>query len=367
MTPQQRYQQDLSYNEVQPDPLQAQVVDCMQRIYDELLHSQKQQKKWLYRLAIFCKLKKPIRVKGLYLWGSVGIGKTYLMDLFYQSITFSSKKRLHFHDFMQKIHEQMRQYRNLSNPLHRIAKAWAQQINVLCLDEFMVMEITDAMILARLLEAFFQHGIVLLTTSNVEPKQLYTNGLQRELFLPTITLLENHTNVFHLASHFDYRCMNLQKQGVYFYPINENNAIKMRQLYKQLTSEKENNQQSLIIYNRPVKVRHCASDIVWFDFAILCHVPRSQQDYLFIAKRFRTLFLSDVPEIQAHQDDLITYFIHLIDICYDRKVKLVINAAVPIDQLYTKGRLIERFKRTHSRLMEMQTEHYLHAEHLNID
>lgn len=366
MTPKERYQQDLHYNAVQVDPYQAQVVDYLQQCYHALLTQQKQQQKIRHKLSIALKIKKQPAIQGLYLWGNVGVGKTYLMDLFYHSLTFSEKKRLHFHSFMQEIHDQLRQYRHLSNPLPKLAKDWAKQVKVLCLDEFMVMDITDAMILARLLEAFFQQGIMLVTTSNVAPSQLYANGLQRELFLPTITLLEKNTKVIHLASDIDYRCHHLSRKGIYFHPLNATTAIQMRQLFAQLTNETVTAQLYLTILDRRVPVRYCGSDIVWFDFDVLCHTPRSQNDYLSIAKRFHTVFLSGVPAIKEHQDDIITYFIHLVDIFYDAKVKLVINAEVPIEALYRKGRLSQAFKRTQSRLIEMQSEQYLHQSHITL-
>jgi cell division protein ZapE len=366
MNPQQRYERDLQSGVVQADRAQAEVVAHLQARYEALLQHRADQKRMLPCLKRVLMRRKNSVVEGVYLWGGVGIGKTYLMDLFYHSLDFPEKKRYHFHHFMQIIHEQLRQYRNHINPLLIIAKQWATQVNVLCLDEFMVMEITDAMILARLLAAFFQQGITLVTTSNLAPDDLYANGLQRELFMPTIALLHQHTDVLHLATGIDYRCRNLRQRGVYFHPLDAQSARKMRQLFAQLTSETVVQTQDLIIADRCVPVKHLASDMVWFDFNVLCHVPRSQEDYLFIARAFHTVFLSGVPVITANQDDLATYFIHLIDILYDAKVKLVINAAAAINALYPAGRLRQRFERTQSRLIEMQSEQYLHAAHVSL-
>lgn len=362
MTPYDRYQQDLAAKVIDPDPAQEQAVLELQRIYEEFCHSQENKrawKTWLGRVGLY--QQDPCR--GLYLWGGVGIGKTYLMDLFYHCLQTRKKTRLHFHSFMRKIHQQLAELKDVEDPLVKIAEDISRETDLLCFDEFFVVDIGDAMILARLLEHLFSQGVVMIATSNVEPSRLYEKGLQRELFLPAIALIKKYLVEFHLATTTDYRLQKLTTGGVYFYPLNDLSAMNMRQTYSHLVLQEDEQHRILTVNHRPIKALHRASQVIWFDFNVLCAVPRSQQDYLVIAQEFHTVLLSNVPKIEVNQESLITYLIYLVDIFYDAKVKLIMSAQVSIDQLYTQGRRLAEFQRTQSRLLEMGSKAYLCQSH----
>jgi cell division protein ZapE len=348
MTPTAIYHQHIQ-QQFQSNPLQAEVVAQFQQIYDELTAPKK--------------LFKKSYIQGLYLWGGVGIGKTWLMDIFYQSLPIA-KLRMHFHGFMQHIHQELKTLQGQADPLKKVAKRLAKQTRIICLDEFLVFDITDAMLLANLLDALFKENITLVTTSNVAPTGLYHNGLQRNNFLPAIALLQKHLAVFHLQSMTDYRLRDLTATGTYFFPLNKDADLFMQQHFQRLTYGNLLEKNGIEIFNRKIKTLGVASDVIWFDFHELCHVPRSQMDYLEIAKSYSTILVSNVPKIEAHQDNIARYLINLIDVFYDSGVKLILSAAVAIDDLYPTGRLSFEFERTHSRLLEMQSRAYLHKQHL---
>lgn len=361
-TPYQIYTSAIQNGEFFADPQQEKIMLALQHVYDQILSRKK-------RNALLHKIKhtfKPtVPVQGLYIWGSVGAGKTWLMDMFYQSIPTDQKLRLHFHHFMQQVHAHLKQLQGQSDPLKIIAKHFAKKTKILCFDEFFVNDITDAMILGNLFAALFNEGVTLVTTSNLSPDDLYKNGLQRGRFLPAITLLKRHTQVLHLQSLTDYRLRELKQAGVYFCPIDKEHEQCMASLFQHLTHNTAELDQVLNINDRPIATVACAQDVVWFDFNILCHTPRSQLDYLEIAKIFHTIFLSNVPTINTKDVNSIRYFINLVDIIYDCRVKLIISADVPIAEIYPAGELISEFQRTRSRLLEMQSEHYLHLPHLS--
>ncbi len=362
MTINDRYQQDLQSQLIEFCPYQASAVDELQRVSDEFCQYQSDKnpiKTWMSQLG----LRQESRYQGLYLWGGVGIGKTYLMDLFFHSLSTTRKLRLHFHEFMRQIHQRLSDLRKVEDPLGIIANEIADEVDMLCFDEFFVVEIGDAMILARLLEGLFSGGVMMVATSNVKPDDLYEKGLQRELFLPAIALIHTHMREHHLPIKMDYRSQKLVQTGIYFCPLNETTDVKMRQTYSHLVMGEGAHQKALWINNRSIEVLRRASQVVWFDFYTLCTVPRSQQDYLVIAQEFHTVLLSNVPKMQGEQLNLITYFIYLVDIFYDAKVKLIISAEVPIDELLTSGRKLTEFQRTQSRLREMQSEEYLQQCH----
>ncbi|TLY47771.1 MAG: AFG1 family ATPase [Gammaproteobacteria bacterium] len=319
---------------LQIDEQQALAVQQLQSVYEELIKP----KKWLATKKI---------VKGLYLWGDVGRGKTYLMDLFYNHLPVA-KSRYHFHQFMHHIHAELSQLQGQSNPLVRIAKRLRKEADVICLDEFLVHEIGDAMILAQLLKALFSEGIVLVTTANTSPEDLYANGLQRGLFLPAISLIKQHLRVFHLASRIDYR-----RQHV----INTENALvwvmnpfQGQTLFDELSKNAKVDYQALMINGRRIAHLGCSKQLVWFDFSSICAIPRSQLDYLEIAQRFQTILISDVKVIGEYEDNLARLFIHLIDILYDANCQVILTAAQAIEDIYPKGRLNTEFERTKSRL-----------------
>lgn len=362
--PLQRYQADIAAGTHQEDPQQLAVLARLDQLWQDLVaFDQKRQRGWR-RWLPGARIQPP---KGLYLWGGVGRGKTYLMDVFYDSLPFAAKRRLHFHRFMQDIHHQLSLKKGQANPLEHIADDLAQSYCVLCLDEFFVTDIGDAMLLGTLVQALFQRGVVLVTTSNIVPARLYENGLQRERFIPAIRALEAHTEVIHLVSVMDYRLRQLQQATLYLTPITANTEAQLRQEFERLVADPAGIRDagSIQVLGRKLPVRARAEDIVWFDFDALCGGPRSAHDYIEIAREFHAVVLSDVPQLGADDDDRVRRFVHLVDEFYDRRVKLLISAAVPILELYPEGRRRFEFERTESRLLEMQSEEYLAAAHLS--
>ena len=303
-------------------------------------------------------------VTGLYFWGGVGRGKTLLMDLFYQSLPDSvASERIHFHSFMKRIHESLTQLKETSNPLRQIAEDIAARTQVLCLDEFVIIDIGDAMIMAGLLEALFEQGVVLVTTSNAEPKNLYKDGLQRSRFLPAIGLLERHCQVVNLDGEQDYRLLYLRQTNLYRVPHDESTEAAVRQYLEEHVTPVQDLPPVLEINGRELAHQFCAEDTVWFTFAELCETPRSQNDYLELAYFFKTMILTDIRQMQAADDDVARRFVLLIDVLYDHRVKLMSSAAVQPDQLYRGDRLTFEFERTSSRLLEMQSQEYLQQAH----
>lgn len=359
MTPLERYQQAMATGQFYADPYQQQIIQQLQMIYQQ----------WCQRHGNKTLLGRFIKasaapVRGLYLWGGVGAGKTWLMDLFYECLPSGQKLRLHFHRFMQRIHHELKQYQGKVNPLKLIAQQFAKQTRLIFLDEFVVNDITDAMLLANLLAALFAEGVTLMATSNVPPEGLYRNGLQRGRFLPAIALLNQHLAVMHAPVQTDYRLRTLEQAGVYFYPLDANAEQQLLLHYQHLVHESRPNHETLLIKGRAVQTISCTNAVVWFDFATLCSVPRSQLDYVEIAQSYNTVILSGVPVITAEQDDRIVYLIHLVDVFYDARVKLIISAAVSVDKLYLEGRYTFEFQRTQSRLLEMQSKEYISCPHL---
>lgn len=301
---------------------------------------------------------------GIYLWGGVGGGKTLLMDIFYEALPFPAKKRTHFHHFMRTIHSHLKQQKQRSDPLQHVARVIAEQCRVLCLDEFIVTDITDAMILSGLLKNLFDAGVCLVTTSNTEPAELYRNGLQRARFLPAIELIRKHMQIVHLDNRIDYRLRTLQQEGTFHYPLNESTARQMESTFASLSGSQAGAGE-IEINQRPVPFKGMAKGVIWFDFQALCKSARSQDDYIELASRFHSLLLSEVKAMDAAADDAARRFLNLIDILYIHKVKLVISAGAPVTELYHGKRLAAEFKRAVSRLFEMQSEEYLALPHSN--
>lgn len=335
------------------DQQQMAVLEKLQLLHDQLIAHSKRLPNILKRF------RKTAPIRGIYLFGNVGCGKTYLMDCFYHSLNFDKKMRMHFHAFMHYIHLELKKLQGQKNPLEIIAKQIAKRAYVLCFDEFIVNDIADAIILAQLLDALFKQNICLVTTSNTMPDHLYLNGLQRRSFLPAIQLLKNHTEVIHIETGTDYRLRYLKDAGVFYYPHDQLALQKMEKTFSVLTHEDHDVSHDPIIVNeRPIKVVKIVEQVAWFEFNVLCHTPRSQQDYLELVKRFHTLFLSHIPQISAQSHNTILLFIRLIDVLYDARTKLIFSAAVPIDQIYPSGQFRQEFTRTCSRLLEMQSETY---------
>jgi len=320
----------------------------------------------LGRLSPFSK-HQPQPVKGLYLWGSVGRGKTWLMNLFFEELTIKDKYRIHFHHFMLDIHEKLdtlsKQQNKQTDPLQHIARQLAKKYRVLCIDEFIVTNITDAMILSELLHALFRNQVCLVATSNRVPDDLYLNGLQRERFLPAIELIKNNTEVFHLDGGIDHRTALLELSDVYYFPVTEDTEkqISLRIHELAITPVVEN--KILRILDREIKTVSCSEEVVWFEFESICTSPRAAQDYIELAQQFNTVIISNIPVLDEYSDDKARRFIYLIDELYDRSVKLIASAEAAPENLYRGNMLEFAFHRTSSRLIEMRSHQYLSQSH----
>lgn len=316
-------------------------------------------KQFLY----FKKNKNNSRSQGIYLWGGVGAGKTYLMDLFYQHLPIKRKLRIHFHHFMQEVHESLAQLQGTPDPLRIIARHFSMRTRILCFDEFVVNDIADAMLLGRLFHFLFERNVILFATSNRIPDDLYWEGLQRELFLPAIQLIKMHCDVIQLSSAQDYRWRALQQAGVYFTPLNEATNQSMQQYFDRYAHGSGKMGIPLIINQRPIATLSIGKSIVWFDFLSLCSPPRSQMDYLAIAQQFPVILISNVPIIAPDDEATACYWIELIDIFYDNNIVLILSASAPLKDLYPSGKKQFEFERTLSRLIEMQSVEYLQKNH----
>lgn len=303
-------------------------------------------------------------VRGLYIWGGVGRGKTFLMDLFFESLDIKEKKRIHFHRMMHDVHERMKTLSFVEDPLDKVAAGIAQDTRVLCFDEFFVSDIGDAMILGRLLDGLFRRGVTLVTTSNSRPDDLYKEGLQRQRFLPAIKLLNEHTDVVEMDSGTDYRLRILQKAGTYLSPNDAAAAERLNYFFDESASLQIETDKDLEINGRAIRARRCAKGVAWFRFEDICDGPRNQADYIEIARWYPSVIISGVPQFDATRDDQARRFISLVDEFYDRRVKLILSAEVEVGDLYTGARLSFEFDRTASRLIEMRSTEYLALPHL---
>jgi len=359
-----RYHADLRKDTFSHDPGQEAVVLELQQLYEALLATTPSTSGWGQRLRQAFGLPAPVQaVQGLYLWGGVGRGKTYLMDCFYDSLPFPNKRRTHFHRFMSKLHAELKQLAYQSDPLKLVAKRLADEVRVLCFDEFFVSDITDAMLLGTLLEALFAHNVTLVATSNVPPDELYKNGLQRERFLPAIAQLKQYTKVVHMPDGQDFRLRTLHSAPVYDTPLGESAERNLICRLQQLAPQTVIRPGELNVFDRTIATRAITDNIVWFDFAALCDGPRSQQDYLEIASCFDTVIVSNIPVLDSTLENQARRFINLIDVFYDHSVKLIASAAAPPTELYQGDKLAFEFQRTASRLLEMQSQEYLSRGH----
>jgi cell division protein ZapE len=357
MTLLERYEARVAEDGLVADDAQRDVLASLQRLLDEL-HAAPGGgwRRWVARKA------PPIR--GVYVWGGVGRGKTWLMDLFYDNLGEVPAKRLHFHRFMQHVHAELTGLRGRPDPLDLVAARMARDWRVLCLDEFHVVDIGDAVILAGLLRSLFAQGLVLVTTSNVEPDGLYRDGIQRASFLPAIDLLQRQTEILHLGGERDYRRMILDQERVYHTPLGEETDAELLAEFRHLASTEPDRDGDLVINGRVMPYRFRAGYMVWFDFEALCGPPRSQNDYIELARTHHMVFVSDIPVMGSSRDDRTRRFIFLIDEFYDRRVKVVLSAAAPVHRLYVGERLAFEFQRTISRLTEMQTPAFIGRPHL---
>ena len=314
--------------------------------------------------GLLSKHGKGSKINGLYFWGGVGRGKTLLMDIFYQSLPAQVlSERTHFHSFMNRVHASLQQHGNIENPLQQVARDIADKTRVLCLDEFVIIDIGDAMIMTGLLEALFAERVVLVTTSNAAPGNLYHDGLQRARFLPAIDLITRNCDVVNLDGDQDYRLRFLQQTDLYSVPHNAEIESSIRDYLDQHVAPMQTQQQELNINGRVLAHQYCAEDTVWFSFAEICETTRSQNDYLELARFFNTLILTEIRQMDKSSDDVARRFVLLIDVLYDHHVKLICSAAARPDQLYLGNRLKFEFERTASRLIEMQSQEYLAQAH----
>lgn len=350
MTPLDYYHKQRQQGFIIEDQQQIALLDSLQTIYQALLKEAKQRKQF------YAVLRAPKQVKGAYIWGGVGIGKTFLMDCFYHCLPFENKLRIHFHQFMKLIHTKLKEYQGQKNPVDLVAKELSQRAMVLCFDELLVTDITDAMLLARLFKSLSHQGVCIMTTSNMMPDDLYKRGLQRELFLPAIDLLKQVTKVIHVPTFIDYRSRHLKNAGMFYIPNDEIAEDNMEKSFSILTDHAAYQTGSIVVCERLIQTRKYTNDVIWFDFEAICTVPRSQHDYLAIAEKYNTVFISHIPYISPVEKNTINLFVRMIDVFYDAHIRLVCSSERSVEDIYTSGHMLSDYMRTRSRLIEMQSE-----------
>ncbi len=359
--PTQAYRRGAAQGKWQDDPAQHAALAELDRIHSALL--QPRPSGWLQRVAAGLGRPRSAPVSGLYLWGGVGRGKTFLIDLFYEGLPLQRKYRTHFHRFMRGVHERLREHAGESDPLAKIAHEWRSRLQVLVLDEFFVTDIGDAMLLARLLERLFAEGVTLVTSSNTPPERLYADGLQRESFLPAIALLQAHCAVLEAEGQQDYRLRALTRSPVYRAPLDPGADDWLHARWRELNGGDAAREGNILLEGRKIPVRARGKGSAWFDFAALCEGPRGTSDYIEIAREFHTLLLGGIPHFDRDNEDAARRFVNLVDELYDRHVNLVATAADAPAALYRGTRLQGAFDRTASRLIEMQSAQYLASGH----
>ncbi len=344
----------------QPDPIQRDAILQLDDLRHRLLNHQP--KGFWQRLLPLNKMD--IRSeRGLYFWGGVGRGKTWLMDMFFHSLPFKHKQRSHFHRYMQFIHDELKRHRDRADPLDIIAEQISQKTRVLCFDELYVSDIADAMLLGNLFRGLFDRGVTLIATSNCAPDDLYKDGLQRARFLPTIRLLKEHTQVLNIDSGIDYRLRHLEHAHTWFDDQHSETSHEMLQLFDHLTEGMTTENGVLELNHRKIKVRRISNNALWFDFKELCDGPRGSADYIELARCYHSIFISGIPQLNAAHDNQARRFINLVDEFYDRSVKLFIGAATEPEAIYQGTQLSFEFRRCLSRLTEMQSKEYLSSPH----
>lgn len=364
MTPWEKYQLDLQQPGFLQDDAQANAVKELQRLYEELTQPQKK-KTWRVKLkTAFGKGMKKPSIQGVYFYGGVGRGKTYLVDTFFDCLPFDNKMRVHFHRFMHRVHEELTALGKEQDPLKIIAAKLAKETRVICFDEFFVSDITDAMILGTLMEALFGHGIVLVATSNIVPDDLYKNGLQRARFLPAIELINQNTRVVNVDSGVDYRLRTLTQAEIFHYPLDTAATQNLNTYFSQLAPEEGTCNEAIEINHRQIKTLRNADCVLMIDFSEICEGPRSHSDYIELSRIYHTVLVANVKAMGQNNDDVARRFIAMVDEFYERNVKLIMSAEVALETLYSEGLLTFEFRRCLSRLKEMQSHDYLATEHL---
>jgi cell division protein ZapE len=355
-SPRERYDADLAKPGFVADVAQAAAVDALQRVYEELIANPPKKR------LVSRRLNWP-KVPGLYLWGGVGRGKTHLMDAFFDALPFEHKLRTHFHRFMLEVHERRRKYPDERDPLKLVADEIALKVRVVCFDEFYVSDIADAMILGRLFEYLFAHGVTLVATSNCAPDALYKDGLQRANFLPAIAMLKANVMVLNVDGGTDYRLRALTRAALYHWPNDARAEAMFETAFEDIAPEPGHHHVELEIHGRKLHCFRLADGVAWFHFSELCEGPRSAADYIEIAREHHTVLISQMPQLNAEREDAARRFINLVDEFYDRGVKLLIAAEVAQEKLYSGRKLTFEFQRTQSRLIEMHTQEYLARPH----
>ena len=355
------YQRELQQRGYDSDAAQLRAVAALERCAAEWREYKEKRSNAFKKL-----LNRPEIPRGVYLYGGVGRGKSFLMDCFFGAVPLKRKTRLHFHEFMREVHRELAALQGTVNPLDALGKRMAAKYRLICFDEFHIADITDAMILHRLLKALFDNGVGFVTTSNFRPEQLYPNGLHRSRILPAIDLLNARLEVVNVDNGVDYRRRTFEQLKLYHTPLGAVAEEAMDEAFDRL-AESQDEDPVLHIEARQIRARRRAGGLVWFDFKTLCGGPRSQNDYLELASQFHTIFLSDVPQMQVRMASEARRFTWLIDVLYDRRVKLIMSAEVAPEMLYTEGPLAHEFPRTASRLNEMQSAEFLALERRLVD
>ena len=350
------YQRSLAKRGFVSDAAQWRAVERLQRLYDEWSAYKSRRNTAWKRVLV-----KPALPKGVYLWGGVGRGKSFLMDSFYLCVPLVRKRRVHFHHFMREIHRELNEVKSTEDPIVEVAERTAKRYRLICFDEFHVSDIADAMILGRFLEQVFERGVVFCMTSNYAPDELYPNGLQRERFLPTIELIRKHMDVLQVDAGSDYRRRAMEQVRVYHTPLDAAAEESLEAIFANLKDVEEESH-PLDVEGREIPYRKRAGGLVWFDFGVLCGGPRSYTDYVDLTKRFHTVILSGIPQMSPKNADSARRFTWLVDVFYDERVKLICSAQAEPEALYTEGANSAEFARTVSRLTEMQSLDYLQAD-----
>lgn len=351
------FERALTERGIVADEAQREAAERLQHFYDDLLDFKAQRRTALRKLFV-----RPQLPKGVWFWGGVGRGKTFLMDCFFAAVPYQRKRRVHFHAFMREVHERLRELKHEADPLAKVAEQIAVETRLMCFDEFHVSDIADAMILGRLMEALFDAGVLFCITSNYPPDGLYPNGLQRDRLLPTIDLLNRRLDVIKIDAGVDYRLRALEQANIYIIAPDGTDDDRMMGIFEQV-AHGEGHHRPIRVLDRDVPCVHRAPGVVWFDFHTLCGGPRSQNDYLVLAHAFHTMFISQVPQMNANMASAARRFTWLVDVLYDHRVKLVVAAACKAEELYRDGPQAEEFQRTVSRLIEMRSHEYLASAH----
>jgi cell division protein ZapE len=355
------YRRALKERGYKPDRAQIGAIAALERCEQEWADYKARRRSALAKLLV-----RPPIPRGVYMWGGVGRGKSFLMDCFFQAVPLTRKTRLHFHEFMREVHRELQDLKGTANPLDELGRRIAKRFRLICFDEFHVSDVTDAMILHRLLESMFANRVSIVTTSNFHPDGLYPNGLHRDRILPAIELIKAKLEVVNVDAGVDYRRLALEQRPTVYCPLGEAAEAAMEKAFEGVREARDEDP-LLHIEHRELRSIRRAGGVVWFDFRTLCGGPRSQNDYLELAARFHTVLLSNVPQMPPKLASEARRFTWLVDVLYDRRVKLILSVAVPVEELYTEGPLAHEFPRTVSRLHEMQTAEYLALGKRDVD